>query len=144
MRWKDREPLSNRSRLFSPWARAGKARDALRADHSNLQLPRTAIRFSGGFSGCQWLCCSTFTQVPITQKVCRFLPKGLPRSCFVVSNPSKAPTQCQPEGSCFWMTHQGWVSDSFNNFAMRRIDPLCMKGQHGLADLLSHGFISLF
>ena len=30
------------------------------ASDSNLQRPRTAICFSSGFSGCQWLCCSPF------------------------------------------------------------------------------------
>src|SRR6266567_1824030 len=83
-------------------------------------------------------------QMPITQKVCRFLPKGLPQSCFVVSIPSKISTQCQSEGSCFWMTHQCWVSDSFNDFAMRWIDPLCMEYEYGKPYFFSDAFYPLF
>ena len=48
------------SACFPAWASAGKARDALRADHPNLQLPHTTIRFWSGFSDDQWLCCSLF------------------------------------------------------------------------------------
>src|SRR5260370_32250895 len=40
-----------------------KARDALRVDHLNLHLPRRTIRFRSGFSGRQWLCCSTFALI---------------------------------------------------------------------------------
>jgi len=41
------------------------------------------------------------------------------------------------------MTHQCWVSDSFNDFAMRRIDPLCMERQYGLPYLFSDVFYPL-
>lgn len=41
------------------------------------------------------------------------------------------------------MTHQCWVSDSFNDLAMRRIDPLCMERQYGLPYLFSDVFYPL-
>ncbi len=43
---------------FFVWTGDGFARDALCADHPNLQKRCTIIRFWGGFSGSQWLCCS--------------------------------------------------------------------------------------
>jgi len=58
----DRESLSNLQPVFPRELVQGKARDALCADRQNYQLPRTTIRLWSGFSGCQWLCCSTFAQ----------------------------------------------------------------------------------
>jgi hypothetical protein len=50
------------TRLFVSSLRREK-REKSRASHPNFQLPRTAIRFSGGFSGSQWLCCSCFAPI---------------------------------------------------------------------------------
>src|SRR2546425_11406 len=109
---------------------------------------RNAIyTFGKKYTRCGAVCPGMFLPVlmiegklPITGKFGRFLPKGWPQSCFVASIPSKISTQCQSEASCFWMTHQCWVSDLFNNFAMRRIDPLCMEREHGLPYLFSDAF----
>src|SRR5260370_5177656 len=60
----------------------------------------------------------------------------MPQSCFVASIPSKVSTQCLSERSCFWITHQCWVSDLFNDLAMRRLNSLSMERHHCLLYLL--------
>jgi hypothetical protein len=58
------EPMcrTDLTRLFVSYLHLEK-REKSRASHPNLQLPHTAIRFSGGFSGSQWLCCSSFAPI---------------------------------------------------------------------------------
>ena len=52
-----------RGSTFRPFFRRNRCKKRL-ADCPNLHLPRIASRFSGGFLGAQWLCCSCFA--PIT------------------------------------------------------------------------------
>src|SRR6266852_578890 len=86
-------------------------------------------------------CAKKRVKLPITEKVCRFLPKGLPHSplALLVRFNSSFPAGHMQGVVGFWHAHQGWLGEKACHLLNGRIHSLHVEG----VDCLSHLFTYL-